>query len=88
MRVILDAKYVKAYLHKVMETQYQISTIIQHNEFLKLLQEFEEFFGGTLGTCKTYPVNFELKSMQSQYARYHTQYRRYMRKCSKIRLMI
>ena len=33
----------------------------QRNELLKLLQKFEEFFDGTLGTWKTGPVDFKLK---------------------------
>ena len=61
LRVILDAKYEKADLHKVMETQCQNLTMTQHNDLLKLLQKFEEFFDETLGTWKIYPVDFELK---------------------------
>ena len=59
--MILDAKYEKADLHKVMETQFQDLTVTQCNKFLKLLQKFEEFFYGTLGTWKSYPVDFGLK---------------------------
>ena len=59
--VILYSKYKKAYLHKVMETQCQHLTMTQRNEFMKLLQRFEEFFYGTLGAWNTYPVGFELK---------------------------
>ena len=33
----------------------------QHNELLKLLQEFEDCFDGTLGKQKTDRVDFELK---------------------------
>ena len=61
MRVILDAKYEKADLHKVMETHCQHLTMTQHNDLLKLLQKFEELFDGTLGTWKTDPVDFKLK---------------------------
>ena len=35
-----------------METQCQIFTMTQHNEFLKLLRIFEDLFDGTLGICK------------------------------------
>ena len=42
--VILDAKYDKADLHKVMETQCQHLTVTQRNELLKLLQKFKYFF--------------------------------------------
>ena len=38
LRVILDAKYEKADLHKVMETYCQHFTMTQCNELLKLLQ--------------------------------------------------
>ena len=44
-----------------METLCQYLTMTQCNEMLKLLQKFEEFFDGTLGTWKTDPVDFELK---------------------------
>ena len=44
-----------------METQCQNLTITQRNELIKLLQKFEELFDGTLGTWKTYSVEFELK---------------------------
>ena len=40
LRVILDAKYKKADLHKVMETQRQNLTMKKHNGLLKLLQKF------------------------------------------------
>ena len=38
--VILDAKYYKADLYKVMENQCQNLTTTQHNELLKPLQKF------------------------------------------------
>ena len=44
-----------------METQCQHLIITQRNEFLKLLYKLEELFDGTLGTWKTYPVDFKLK---------------------------
>ena len=44
-----------------MENQCQHLTITQRNEYLKLLQKFEEFFDGKLGTWKTDTVNFELQ---------------------------
>ena len=44
-----------------MQTQCQHFTMIQRNEFQKLLHIFEELFDETLGTWKTYLVNFELK---------------------------
>ena len=48
-------------LHKVMENKFQYLTITQRNELIKILQRFEEFFHGTLGACKTDPVDFMLK---------------------------
>ena len=52
LRVILDAKYEKSNLHKVMKNQCQNLTMTQRNELLKLIQKFEELFNGTLGTWK------------------------------------
>ena len=40
LRLILDAKYEKADLHKVMENQCQYLAITQRNELLQLLQKF------------------------------------------------
>ena len=88
LRVILYTKYEKADLHKVMETQCKHLTETQRNALLKLLQKSEELLDGTLGTWKTYPVNFELKRILSQYNRDHIKYRRYTSKCSNIRLKI
>ena len=50
LRVILDDKYEKTDLNKVMENQFQHLTEIQYNELLKLLQDFEGLFDGTLET--------------------------------------
>ena len=61
LRVILDAKYEKSDLHKIIKTQCQHLTMTQRNELLKLLQIFEDFVNGTLGIWKTDPVDFELK---------------------------
>ena len=61
LNVILDAKYEKADLHKVMETQCQNLTTTQHNKLLKLLHIFEELFNGTLGNWKADPLDLELK---------------------------
>ena len=44
-----------------METQCQHSRTTQQNEWLKLLDKFEELFNGTIGTWKTDPLDFELK---------------------------
>ena len=48
-------------LHTGIKTQCQHLKITRHNELLNLLQKFEDLFDGTLGICKTYPVDFELK---------------------------
>ena len=45
-----------------MESQCQNITETQCNELLRLLQTFEELFDVKLGTRKTDPVEFELKS--------------------------
>ena len=44
-----------------METQCQHLTMTQRNEFLKLLQKFEELFNVTIVTRKTDSVDSELK---------------------------
>ena len=44
-----------------MKNKFQNLIEIQRNELLKLLQNFEELFDGTLGTWKTYTVEFKLK---------------------------
>ena len=44
-----------------METHCQNLTRTQCNEFLKLLQKFEELFDGALVTWKIDPLEFELK---------------------------
>ena len=41
-----------------METQCQHLTMTQPTELLKLLQRFEEFSDGTLGTWKNIQYNF------------------------------
>ena len=66
-----------------METQCQHLTETQHNELVKLLKKSERFFVRKPGNWKTDTVDLELKIMQIQYSRDHTQYQRYMRKCSK-----
>ena len=52
LRIILETKYEKSDLHKLMENQYQHLTVTQRNEFIKLLKIFEEIFDITLGTWK------------------------------------
>ena len=50
--VTLDAKYIKAYVNKVMKNKSQHLTETKRNELLKLLQKPEELFDGTLVTWK------------------------------------
>ena len=69
--VFFNSKYEKIYLNKATKNQCQHSSEIQHNELLKLLQNSEELFYGTLGTWKIYPADFELKITRSQYAQGH-----------------
>ena len=52
LRVILDAKYEKVDLHKVVENQCQHLIMTQRNELLKLLQIFEDFFTDHLAPRK------------------------------------
>ena len=61
LRVLLDTKYEREDLHKVMENQCKHLTMTQRNKLLKLLHKFEEVFDGTLTTCEIDPVDFELK---------------------------
>ena len=61
MRVILDVKYEKEDLNKVLKNQWKILTKTQHYELLKLFKKNEEIFNGTLVTWKIYSVEFELK---------------------------
>ena len=44
-----------------METQFQHMSETQYNELILLLQWFEELLDRTLSTCKTDPVDSELK---------------------------
>ena len=61
LRAILDAKYEKADLHKIMVNQFQHLTITQRNGLIKLLHKSGELFDVTLVTWKIYPEDFELK---------------------------
>ena len=61
MRTILDAKYKKDNLNKVMTKQFQHLTATESCRLLHLLNKFEDLFDGTLGTRKTTPLDLELK---------------------------
>ena len=58
---ILDANYEKANLPEVVASNCDHLTKDHQAELLKLLQNFEELFDGTLGDWKTEPVHLELK---------------------------
>ena len=58
---ILDAKYEKADLPKIVEETCEHIDESERQELLELLQKYEEMFDGTLGDWKTEPVHFELK---------------------------
>ena len=58
---ILDAKYEKSDLNKVMDEQCKHLTATEHNRLLHLLKKFEDLFDGTLGTWNTNPMDLELK---------------------------
>ena len=58
---ILDAIYEKADLPKVVNKYCSHLSLHQCQKHIKLLQNFEELFDGTLNNWKTEPVQFELK---------------------------
>ena len=57
---IIDAKYCPADLNKIVAVCAHLSKIEQ-KQSLKLLQNYEHRFNGTLGTWQTDPVDLELK---------------------------
>ena len=61
MHKILDAKYEKSDLNKVITKQCQHLTGTESHRLLHILEEFEDLFDGTLGTWKTTLVYLELK---------------------------
>jgi hypothetical protein len=64
---ILDAKYEKADLPEIVNTQCQHLDTHQRQELLTLLPEFEDLFNGTLGIWETKPVHLELKEGATPY---------------------
>ena len=60
MRRILEAKYKKVELNKVITKQCQHLNTKERNWRLSLLRKYEDLFDGTLGTWNTTPVDFEL----------------------------
>ena len=64
---ILDANYEKADLPKIVKDTCSHLKESKKLELLSLLQKYEQMFDGTLGKCKTEPVNFELKEGAQPY---------------------
>ena len=60
MRRILDTKYKKADLNKVLTKQLQHLNTKEHNRLLCILSKYEDIFDGTIGTWYTTPVDLEL----------------------------
>ena len=61
MRRILDAKYKKYDLNKVVTKQCQHINAEERKILLILLKKFEDLFDGTLGAWNNTPVDSELK---------------------------
>ena len=61
MRRILDAKYKKADLNKVMTKQCQHLNTEEHEILLNILQKYEHIFDGTLGKWNTTPADLDLR---------------------------
>ena len=57
---ILDAKYEKADLPKVIRENCSHLSSVQRANLLKLLQKYEELFDGSLGDFQTDPVSFDM----------------------------
>ena len=64
---ILDAKYEKADLQSVVDTNCKHLSLDERQSLLDLLKDFEDLFDGTLGDWKTEPVSFELKEGAKPY---------------------
>ena len=61
MRIILEAKYKKADLKKVMIEQCQHSSLSERANLRNILKKFEYLFDGNLGTWNTALVYLEIK---------------------------
>ena len=61
MRRIIDTKYKKSNLNKVMTKQYQHLNNEERKRLMILLNKFKYMFDGTLGTWNTTPVDLKLK---------------------------
>ena len=58
---ILDAKYEKADLQSVVDTNCPYLSLPDQNKLLDLLTKYEDLFDGTLSDWNTEPVSFDLK---------------------------
>ena len=61
MHRILDNKYEKAYVNKVMTKQCQHLNAEEHKRLLIMRSKFEDLVNGTLGTWNTTLLEMELK---------------------------
>jgi hypothetical protein len=65
---VLDAKYEKANLRAITKEEcLNHLSATEKNQLLKLLQEFEELFYGTLGDWDCNPVSLQLKERAQPY---------------------
>ena len=64
---ILDAKYEKANLPKVVSENCAHLTVDERNKLLRLLLKYEELFDGGLGEWQTDPISLELKEGATPY---------------------
>ena len=61
MRKILDAKYKKSDLNKVMTKQFQLLNATEGYRLLNILKKSEDLFDRKLGMWNTTPVDLELE---------------------------
>ena len=72
---ILDAKYEKTDLPQVVQDNCTHLYVTQQRHLLKLLQDFEELFDGTLGDWDTEPMNLKTKKVRNRTMEGHFLYR-------------
>ena len=81
---ILDAKYKKADLQSVVDTNCPHLSLPDQNKLLDLLTKYEDFLDSTLGDWNTEPVSFDLKEdTKPYYGRAYTQSPMYIKKPSR-----
>ena len=64
---ILDAKYEKADLQSIVDTNCPHLSLRHQNKLFDLLTKYEDLFDGTLGDWSTEPVFFDLKEDAKPY---------------------